>query len=360
MLGYARARGRRDARRVARPRAPRRARRAHPGARRLAHRRAARALRVRAPGAAPRRRLPLDARPRHRGARRATAAPTRVVGSLTDVTDRREAERRLQHDALHDALTGLPNRVLFLDRLDQAIRRAQRQPPGVAAPRCCSSTSTASRSSTTRSATPCGDQLLQAVARRLEAALRPNDTVARLGGDEFTLLLDDVLRAARGDDDRRARPAEPAGAVPARRARAVHRRVDRHRARDRGLRARGGHARRRRRHVPRQGRRQGPPRGVRRRDARAGDAPARPGGRPAPGDRAAPRWRSSTSRSCRPRPAAIVGFEALVPLADAASPPSVARPSPRRPGWSSRSAARCWRRPARSSPTGARCRAARG
>src|SRR3712207_3545464 len=58
-----------------------------------------------------------------------TGRATRVVGSQTDVTDRKQAERRLQHDALHDALTGLPNRVLFLDRLDQAIRRAPRRPP---------------------------------------------------------------------------------------------------------------------------------------------------------------------------------------------------------------------------------------
>ena len=78
---------------------------------------------------------------------------TRVVGSQTDVTDRKQAEQRLQHDAMHDALTGLPNRVLFLDRLDQAIRRAQRAEPAARAPPCCSSTSTASSSSTTRSAT---------------------------------------------------------------------------------------------------------------------------------------------------------------------------------------------------------------
>ena len=126
MLGYADQRGGRAARRVARPRPPGRARRADPGARRPPHRAGVRALRVRAPDPAPRRRLPLDARARHRRARRRRASATRVVGSLTDVTDRREAERRLQHDALHDALTGLPNRVLFLDRLDQAIRRARR------------------------------------------------------------------------------------------------------------------------------------------------------------------------------------------------------------------------------------------
>jgi PAS domain S-box-containing protein len=65
--------------------------------------------------------------------RDARGRATRVVGSQTDVTDRKQAEQRLQHDAMHDALTGLPNRVLFLDRLDQAIRRAQRADPSV----CC-------------------------------------------------------------------------------------------------------------------------------------------------------------------------------------------------------------------------------
>jgi diguanylate cyclase (GGDEF)-like protein len=110
------------------------------------------------------------------------------------VTDRREAEHRLQHDALHDALTGLPNRVLFLDRLDQSIRRAQRSHPESCAAvlfldvdRFKVINDSLGHAS--------GDQLLQAVARRLESALRPNDTVARLGGDEFTLLLDDVTEA---------------------------------------------------------------------------------------------------------------------------------------------------------------------
>jgi diguanylate cyclase (GGDEF)-like protein/PAS domain S-box-containing protein len=118
----------------------------------------------------------------------------RVVGSLTDVTDRREAERRLQHDALHDALTGLPNRVLFLDRLDQAIRRARRRhPESCAAVLFLDVDRFKAINDSLGHHT--GDALLQAVARRLESALRPNDTVARLGGDEFTLLLDDVSEA---------------------------------------------------------------------------------------------------------------------------------------------------------------------
>jgi diguanylate cyclase (GGDEF)-like protein/PAS domain S-box-containing protein len=119
---------------------------------------------------------------------------TRVVGSQTDVTDRKEAECRLQHDALHDALTGLPNRVLFLDRLDQAIRRARRHHPD----RCAAvlfldlDRFKVVNDSLGHQA---GDELLKGVAQRLQATLRPNDTVARLSGDEFTLLLDDVCDA---------------------------------------------------------------------------------------------------------------------------------------------------------------------
>ncbi len=123
-----------------------------------------------------------------------TGRATRVVGSQTDVTDRREAQQRLQHDALHDALTGLPNRVLFLDRLEQAIRRAQRrQPPACAAVLFLD----LDRFKLVNDSLGhhVGDRLLIAVARRLESELRPGDTVARLGGDEFTILLDDVCDA---------------------------------------------------------------------------------------------------------------------------------------------------------------------
>ncbi|MDA0180563.1 EAL domain-containing protein [Solirubrobacter phytolaccae] len=116
---------------------------------------------------------------------------TRVVGSTTDTTDRRESERRLQHDALHDNLTGLPNRVLFLDRLDQSIRRAQRRHPATCAAVLFLDLDRFKVINDSLGHA-CGDELLQKVARRLEAALRPNDTVARLSGDEFTLLLDDV------------------------------------------------------------------------------------------------------------------------------------------------------------------------
>jgi diguanylate cyclase (GGDEF)-like protein/PAS domain S-box-containing protein len=126
--------------------------------------------------------------------RDATGRATRVVGSQTDVTDRKAAEQRLQHDALHDPLTGLPNRVLFTDRLDQAIRRARRSEEEACAAVLFLDLD---RFKVVNDSLGhhIGDRLLLAVAQRLEAALRPTDTVARLGGDEFTVLLTDVIDA---------------------------------------------------------------------------------------------------------------------------------------------------------------------
>jgi diguanylate cyclase (GGDEF)-like protein len=106
-------------------------------------------------------------------------------------SDHRRSVERLQHDALHDALTALPNRTLFLDRLEQSLRRARRRGPesGAAVLFLDLDRFKVVNDSLGHHA---GDELLQAVALRLDAALRPGDTVARMGGDEFTVLLEDV------------------------------------------------------------------------------------------------------------------------------------------------------------------------
>jgi diguanylate cyclase (GGDEF)-like protein len=108
--------------------------------------------------------------------------------------DHRRSVERLQHGALHDALTGLPNRTLFLDRLEQALRRARRQGPGSGAAVLFLDLDRFKivNDSLGHQA---GDRLLQEVAHRLDAALRPGDTVARMGGDEFTVLLEDLADA---------------------------------------------------------------------------------------------------------------------------------------------------------------------
>jgi diguanylate cyclase (GGDEF)-like protein/PAS domain S-box-containing protein len=119
--------------------------------------------------------------------------PTRMAGSLSDVTDRRIAQLRLQHDALHDTLTGLPNRTLFVDRLNQILQRSLRDPEtGGAVLFLDIDRFKLVNDSLSHGV---GDNLLIALAGRVSAALRPGDTVARLGGDEFTVLLEDVVDA---------------------------------------------------------------------------------------------------------------------------------------------------------------------
>lgn len=117
----------------------------------------------------------------------------RMAGSQTDITERKQAEQQLVHDALHDALTGLPNRALFLDRLNHALNRSRRRENYHFAVLFLD----LDRFKVVNDSLGhmLGDELLTAIARRLEGCLRMGDTVARLGGDEFAILLDDLDRA---------------------------------------------------------------------------------------------------------------------------------------------------------------------
>jgi len=114
----------------------------------------------------------------------------RIAGSLSDIADRRLAEERLLHDAMHDALTGLPNRALFLDRLRPALRRAQRYGGRRFAVLCMDLDRFKVINDSLGHAV--GDELLVAVAQRVIACVGETDTVARLGGDEYGILLEDL------------------------------------------------------------------------------------------------------------------------------------------------------------------------
>jgi diguanylate cyclase (GGDEF)-like protein/PAS domain S-box-containing protein len=115
-----------------------------------------------------------------------------TMGIALDVSERKAAEERLAFLAHHDALTSLPNRLLLMDRLAQSIARAKRR-NRYSALLFIDVDHFKKVNDTLGHAA--GDALLQEIAKRLCAAVRPGDTVARLGGDEFIVALDDVAEA---------------------------------------------------------------------------------------------------------------------------------------------------------------------
>jgi diguanylate cyclase (GGDEF)-like protein/PAS domain S-box-containing protein len=123
-------------------------------------------------------------------ARDAQDRSLRLIFQIQDITDRKRAQERLAHDATHDALTGLPNRAHFTERLQRVIDRSnQHSKSGFAVLFLDADRFKVINDSLGHMF---GDQLLIGIAERLKKCLRPVDLVARLGGDEFTVLLEDI------------------------------------------------------------------------------------------------------------------------------------------------------------------------
>ncbi len=122
--------------------------------------------------------------------RDASGVATRMAGSLSDISPRKQVEAQLVHDALHDALTGLPNRTLLIDRLGRAISHASRRSSYLFA--VCFIDLNSFKLVNDSFGHGIGDKLLVSVGNMLSSKVRSADTVARLGGDEFVLLLDDL------------------------------------------------------------------------------------------------------------------------------------------------------------------------
>ncbi|HEX2644516.1 MAG TPA: EAL domain-containing protein [Thermoanaerobaculia bacterium] len=125
--------------------------------------------------------------------------PFAVVASFVDITGRKLAEEQLLYGAYHDALTGLPNRTRFLERLREALERAQAGPTDE--PSLAVLFLDLDRFKTINDSLGhlAGDELLRQTAVRLRECLRPADTVSRFGGDEFALLIEELA----GEDDAR-------------------------------------------------------------------------------------------------------------------------------------------------------------
>jgi diguanylate cyclase (GGDEF)-like protein/PAS domain S-box-containing protein len=119
--------------------------------------------------------------------RDASGTPIALVGTGHDVTERKALEERLKYLAFHDALTGLPNRALLMDRLREALARARRDGGLVCVLYVDLDGYKAVNDSLGHEA---GDEVLRHVAARLRASVRPEDAVARLSGDEFVVVME--------------------------------------------------------------------------------------------------------------------------------------------------------------------------
>jgi diguanylate cyclase (GGDEF)-like protein/PAS domain S-box-containing protein len=142
--------------------------------------------------------------------RDASGRVVRWLGTNTDITEQHAVEETLRRGALHDALTDLPNRAYFLERVSQALARMRRDPGYRVAVLLLDCDGFKAVNDTLGHAA--GDRLLMEIAARLRTCVRPGDVVARLGGDEFTVLLEeitgvpDVEHAARRIQDSLAAP----------------------------------------------------------------------------------------------------------------------------------------------------------
>ncbi len=129
----------------------------------------------------------------------------RMIGTHTDITDEKELQLKYSKQSLlldeqknifhyqagHDALTGLPNRLLFSDRLKQGIKKAKRNKSGLALFFIDLDTFKQINDSLGHDA---GDSVLKIVAKRLKSVIRKEDTLSRLGGDEFTVIMEELMR----------------------------------------------------------------------------------------------------------------------------------------------------------------------
>ena len=112
-----------------------------------------------------------------------------IIYIYQDISERKSFEKQITHQAFHDALTGLPNRALFAERLDRALERNQRRPELFYALLMIDLDKFKAINDSFGHAA--GDQLLIQVGKRLSSSIRAMDTVARLGGDEFAVILEE-------------------------------------------------------------------------------------------------------------------------------------------------------------------------